>query len=425
VQIRRLKDPLKICLIGATHFCHNPRLLREADSLTNAGHDVRVVTPSFTPELDRKDQRQLERRRWRHQKIDYMSVGLGGSVRSFFIRGRRRLASEVHEILGGRRLAEYSYTTALPELQRQASLEPADWFIAHAHPALPVAANAAKRWSARMGFDCEDLLAEHGTDPADVVRQIEATYLRDCDYISAPSQGIADRLKRDYDIEPPLVLYNVFPLHLAKDILSPAQRPLSPVVRLHWFSQTIGPGRGIEEAIKACGMLGATVELHLRGNPSNGYERVLQVLAAQHEANVRLHPQTDHDDLIRSMDQFDVGLALERGEHTNYALTVTNKIGSYLLAGLAIAATDTPGQREILDQIPSAGFLYPSGNPELLAEGLRRWLDDRNSLIAAQQASWDAARNRFCWDVEQRKWLVLLESTSHNSSSTLRLRTSA
>lgn len=400
---------MKVCLIGVTHVSHNPRLLREADSLADAGHDVRVVSPSFTPELDERDRRQLERRKWRHQKIDYLPLGFSGKARSIVIRGRRRGASELYKRLGGRRLAEYSYATALPELRRQALREPADWFIAHAQPALPIAAAAAKRWCTRLGFDCEDLLSEHEPSSADIVREIEAAYLRDCDYVSAPSQGIADRLQRDYDIEPPIVLYNVFPLQLAKGMVPPQRRPAGLVVRIHWFSQTIGPGRGIEDAIEACGLLDGRFELHLRGNPSEGYEAILRALASQHNVNLRLHSQVDHDDLIKAMDEFDVGLALERGEHTNYSLTVANKIGSYLLAGLAIAATDTQGQREVMEQLPAVGFLYPSGKPKVLAAGLQRWIDDRKALGAAQQASWDAARNRFSWDVEKEKFLRALE----------------
>jgi glycosyltransferase involved in cell wall biosynthesis len=383
-------------------------LLREADTLADAGHEVRVVSPSFTAELDRRDRQQVERRKWRHQKVEYLPVGIGGKARSFFIRGRRRGAAELQERFGNGPWAEYAYTAALPELRRQAELEPADWFIAHAQAALPVAAAAAKRWRARLGFDCEDLLSEHGTDPVDIVRQIEMRYLRHCDYISAPSKGIAHRLQRDYGVTLPLVLYNVFPLHLAAAMLAPVQRPLGPNIRLHWFSQTIGAGRGIEEAIVACGMLGEGVELHLRGKPAEGYEATVRELASQHNVQLELHPQVKHDVLISSMDQFDVGLALERAEHTNYALTVTNKIGSYLLAGLAIAATDTPGQREVLEQTPGAGFLYPSGQAHLLAEGLRLWQQDRVALQAAQQAAWDVARSRFCWDREAGEWLALL-----------------
>ncbi|MFN2494155.1 MAG: glycosyltransferase, partial [Pyrinomonadaceae bacterium] len=338
---------MRICLIGGTHFCHNPRLLREADSLSEAGHDVRVVTPSFTELLDERDKQHLARRKWRHQKIDYLQRGLLGNSRSIFMRGRRRLASELHKKVGGKRLAEYGYITALPEQRRQASLERADWFIAHAHAALPIAAAAARGWQARLGFDCEDLLSERETDPAQIVHLIENSYLSSCDYVSTPSQSIADRLQHDYGIKPPLVLYNVFPLYLAEGMLPPQQRPRSARVKIHWFSQTIGPGRGIEEALEACGMLGRSVELHLRGNLSKGYDVLLLALAAENKVDLKLQSPVDHDDLIRSMDQFDIGLALERVENVGAALTVSNKIGSYLLAGLAIAATDTPGQREM------------------------------------------------------------------------------
>ena len=360
-------------------------------------------------DLDISDGQHLVRRKWRHQKIDYLPSGFSGNVRSVFMRGRRRLAAELHGQFGGQRLAEYSFATALPELRRQASLESADWFIAHAHPALPIAAAAAKRWQARFGFDCEDLLSEHrGAAPADIIRQIESVYLPACNYVSTPSEHIAERLQHDYEIEQPIVLYNVFPLHLAAGMSPPNERAKSLAVKLHWFSQTIGPGRGIEEAIKACGILGEAVELHLRGNLSNAYHKVLLDLAAQHNVNLKLHPQVDHDDLIRSMDRFDVGLALERSENPGAALTVSNKIGSYLLAGLAIAATDTPGQREMLGQIPASGFLYPAGKPELLAQGLQKWIDHRDALRTAQQASWDVARERFCWDVEKEKFLNVL-----------------
>src|SRR5205807_1516078 len=190
----------------------------------------------------------------------------------------------------------------------------------------------AHRWNARLGFDCEDLLSERETDPANIVRLIERTYLSHCDYVSTPSQGIAERLQRDYGIELPVVLYNVFPLHLAEGMLSPLERSPSPAVRLHWFSQTIGPGRGIEESIEACGMLAdEPVELHLRGRVSASFVATLESLASEHRVKIKLHPQIQHDDLIRSLAQFDVGLALEREENVGAALTVSNKIGSYLL----------------------------------------------------------------------------------------------
>lgn len=401
---------MRICLVGATHSCHNPRLLREADTLAEQGHEVRVVAPCFMADLHEKDERHLARRKWRLERVDFRPVGWQGKSRSIYMRGRRRLSHELFQRTGLERLAEYGYTTGLPELTALASREQADWFIAHAHPALPVAAAAAHRWNARLGFDCEDLLAEHVNEPVEIVRLIEKEYLPKCDYVSVPSQCLLNLLSREYSISSPLVLYNVFPLELADGLLAPAKRPANPKLRLHWFSKTIGEGRGIEETIEAISSLGSRVELHLRGQWANGYEAVISALASRCQVTVKSYSLVDHDDLIKTMDQFDVGLALERPENTNYSVAITNKIGSYLLAGLAIAATDTPGQREVLAQIPRAGFLYQAGQPQQLTEGLRRWLDDHDALRAAQQAAWDAARERFCWDIEQKKFLAAIES---------------
>jgi glycosyltransferase involved in cell wall biosynthesis len=108
------------------------------------------------------------------------------------------------------------------------------------------------------------------------------------------------------------------------------------------------------------------------------------------------------------MAEYDVGLALERVQHRNYSLTVTNKVFAYLLAGLAVVATDTPGQREVMSQAPEAGALYATEVVTGLREILETWIRDREKLRRAQQAAWEAARSRFCWDIEQRKFLEVL-----------------
>jgi glycosyltransferase involved in cell wall biosynthesis len=404
--LQKLPSRMRICLIGATHTCHNPRLLREADSFAHAGHDVRVIAPCYMEELAQKDERQIARRGWRYQRVDFRPSGLRGRQRYGFIRGRRRLAQELFRGVKSARVAEYSYTAALPELTALAAREGADWFIAHTQASLPVAAAAAARWRARLGFDCEDLLAESGSDPTNVVRLIEGKYLPLCTYVSTPSRCIADYLVQCYGLSTPLVLYNVFPLSLADGLVPPAQRPASQTLRLHWFSQTIGHGRGLEDAFAAVALLETNVELHLRGLEDTAY---VNSLTSRYnlQDKVFIHAPTDHDDLIRAMEGFDVGLALELSSDGNYSRTVTNKIGSYLLAGLAIAASDTPGQRELMRQVSDTGFLYPSGEPQALAQGLSRWLKDQAALRAAQQAAWDVARREFCWDVEQEKLLPL------------------
>jgi len=399
---------MQICLIGVAHPCHNPRLLREADSLAEMGHEVCVVAPSISPELAERDRRHMAVRRWRLQSVDCCPIGLAGKWRSFVVRGKRRFASEVFQTFGGEYLAETGYTTALSRLKRTASLERADWFIAHTQAALPVAVSAAKKFGARVGFDCEDLLSATDGGGSDVVRLLEKKYLQSCSYVSVPSELIARRLVDDYGIRDPVVLYNCFPTKLAAKLAPPSDRVISNTMRVHWFSQTIGPGRGLEEAIDAIGMLNGPAELHIRGHVLESYRNHIEILANQRTVELFVHPLIDHDLVIESLRDFDIGLALERTSNDGYSLTISNKIFSYLLAGLAVAASDTPGQREAMQGYPEAGFLYPCGSSEALANALQRWLDNRESLLLAQQSAWNAARERFCWDLEQQKFLEQL-----------------
>jgi glycosyltransferase involved in cell wall biosynthesis len=363
--------------------------------------------------LAEKDQALMRRRLWRLEQVDLLPVG-GKKIRSVLIRARRRLAGSVFRRLNLTGLAMHAYTLALPEMQRLAAREGADWFIAHAQPALPVAAYAARQWKANLGFDCEDLLGYAEGENKDLVRAIESENLSKCQYVSVASQAMADRLAQDYPISAPLVLYNVYPLALAEGLVPPNERPPRPVLRLHWFGQTIGFGRGMEDALEALSLLPRDVELHVRGQFQRGYREWLNDLEAKYglAGRVVYHAPTHHDELLASLGEFDVGLALERGENGNYSRTVTNKVFAYLLAGLALAATDTPGQREFLQQVPGAGFLYPSSNPKALAEGLLVWVRQREKLMAARRAAWDAARARFCWDVEKAKFVRVLETAA-------------
>jgi glycosyltransferase involved in cell wall biosynthesis len=369
-----------------------------------------VVALGVLSMLSKVDERLLSRRNWTLERIDLHSDVLTRRLHSVWMRCRRRLASSAFDQLEWTKLAEYSSCASLPELTKLASAEPADWIIAHTQAALPAAAAAAKYRKTRLGFDCEDLLSETGEPSCEAIRAIERRYLPECQYVSVPSNCMAAYVMRTYAIARPAVLYNVFPVSLAEGLMPPRARRTHSPLRLHWFSQTLGIERGLRDILEACARLGERVELHLRGHASEKRKSVILDFADRCGVTklIRFQPLVEHDEVVKSMEQYDVGLALERPDHQNYSRTVTNKVFSYLLAGLAVAATDTPGQREILDQIPAAGFLYPAGNPTVLAEKLGHWIDSPGSLLEAKQAAWDVARSKFCWDVEETKFLQLL-----------------
>ncbi|HWY53243.1 MAG TPA: glycosyltransferase [Terriglobales bacterium] len=411
---------MRICLIGAANLSNNPRLLREADLLSQQ-HEVRVVCQGTSRASAEADARLLARRSWRLQRVDHPRADWMPSeifrshwLQSVLVRGRRRLAEEAFRYIKSAGLAEYSVCASRSELEKLACSERADWFIAHTQPALPAAAAAARKWEARLGFDCEDLLAETGDKFCEANRLIERKYLPQCDSITATSNAMAENLANAYSIPRPVVLYNVFPLSLVEGIVPPAQRRAHSKLRLYWVSQTIGPDRGIQDAFQACAGLTDHIEIHLRGRLSEPHKRELIASAEQWGVAgcINLHPVIHRDELFRSMAEYDVGLALERPQNRNHGLTASNKIFSYLLVGLAVAATDTPGQHEVMEHSPGAGFLYTSGDTKCLRAALECWIGDREQLWQAQQAAWDVARSRFCWDIEQKTFLELLNRSA-------------
>jgi glycosyltransferase involved in cell wall biosynthesis len=112
--------------------------------------------------------------------------------------------------------------------------------------------------------------------------------------------------------------------------------------------------------------------------------------------------------MIRAAAEFDVGLASEQPVSSNRDVCLTNKIFTYLLAGNAIAATATTGQRPIVAGIGKAGFLYSPGDICALANGLRRWSQDREQLQQARWAAWSRGTHPFNWDMEKKKLLDIV-----------------
>jgi glycosyltransferase involved in cell wall biosynthesis len=311
----------------------------------------------------------------------------------------------------------YAYKPGTPEIARQAARERADWYIGHAHGALPAAAIAAARYGARLGFDCEDLLAESECgDPPDIVRRIERVYLPQCDAVFVTSLAMEHRLTSLYGSLPTTVLYNVPSESMATGMVPPNRRTQPGPLRLYWIGQTVGPKRAIEDAVRAAVLLHGDAEIHLRGEVARGYrEQLLESARPAGVANlIHFHGRVAPDAVVRTMDEFDVGLALQLSSDLNANLTTSNKLFGYMLAGLAIAGTDTAGHREVMSAAPGAGFLYSGGNVEALAGRLKGWADRRDMLLAAQMAAWNGARSRFTWDIEKQSYVMALEAPSSN-----------
>jgi len=178
---------------------------------------------------------------------------------------------------------------------------------------------------------------------------------------------------------------------------------------IHWFSQTIGPGRGLEDLFAAAETLPDEFEIHLRGNVG-GYALWLDSVAPKAlRSKVFVHAPVSNDDLPERIAEHDIGFA---GEVTNIRsrdLTATNKIFQYLQSGLAVVASDTAGQQEVAALSSGAMQLFHSGDRQSVAGQLRLLLSDNAALRQAKEKASVAADN-LCWEREKQKFLELVRN---------------
>ncbi len=403
----------KVCFVSSTHVSYNPRLVKEADALAAGGYDVRVVAVNVEKWRARLDEELLKTKRWSLLRIEGNREHAEGRLRWLWT----VLRQKIHGALGS---DENAYSRYCPELFRAAVKEPADLFIAHNLPALPAAVQAAQLHGAKIGFDAEDFHRgefPETTDTAAIRRltaRIEAKYIPRCDYVTAASDGIAEAYARELGIAKPVTILNVFP-KMDRFGRTPeaelARERHGNGLSLYWYSQVIGSDRGLMDALEATSLLRPRVRLHVRGawastELRHQFERELGALNIRDLVHV-MDP-VPPDQLIERAAEHDVGLALETGETANRRIALTNKLFTYMLAGIAVAATDVEGQAGILKDAPGAGFLYPSGSPQILANHLKEWLDDPSALEKVRQHSLFLGETRYCWEIESTKFLEVI-----------------
>jgi hypothetical protein len=156
----------------------------------------------------------------------------------------------------------------------------------------------------------------------------------------------------------------------------------------------------LEEVVAAVAIANIDATLHLRGARGSDFVDLLDRLAQTSGArlSIVLHQPAHPDAMVETCRDHTVGLSTEQPAVTNHDVCVSNKMLTYLAAGMAIVATATKGHQYMVDQAPGAITAYTAGDTRALAGVLRHWDRDRASVAHARRASWQAAASRFHWE---------------------------
>lgn len=396
-----------IGIITGAHLWRNPRVVKEANALHEAGYQVSIRT-IWTQQEALECDRSLIR-----PGISYEGLDLTGwnSLQVRLARLKRRGFIELQKWMGIE--SSHSLNYSLSGLIRQAQTLNADMYLCHQETGLAVGCQLLKMGK-KAAFDLEDwysqdLLPEaRANRPLTLLEKMEKQAIRKGAFAMTTSGAMAAEMGKFYEIQPPAVLRNVFSFQPLPQAKTPNESlPLSLV----WFSQTIGPGRGLEFFVQAVNQLeNIPLSIHLIGNVETSYQSYLSGLVAQpriHE--LRFYPSVHPNNLVETIAQYDIGLALEMKTPENKDLTISNKIFQYLQAGLAVIATDTKGQTEVAESSEGAVQIVTSENTAQLADVIRSLHQSRSKLRECQEKASALAAYRFNWDIEKNVLLGLVK----------------
>jgi glycosyltransferase involved in cell wall biosynthesis len=400
-----------VCIVSPGHVASNPRVVKEADALHGAGYRVTVIAGNETAFVRPFDEEIIARVPWTVVRAGpaSLSARVASRAAKAVARAWRPGATDVAPWL-----AATAYNSQTSGLTTAACAVPAELYIAHYVAALPAAAAAAQLHGAALGYDAEDFHA--GERAHDVgasreialVRTIEGNFLPRCLHRTAASPMIAEAYAELYGVELMPVL-NVFPLTDADDGPAP-RRDADPRRELsaYWFSQTIGPDRGLQPFIHAMARTRARVTLHVRGSDHWGHGKNLVALARSLQIGdrVELLPMESPFRMVEFAGHYDLGLSLEADVSESRRRCLTNKIFTYLLAGRPVLMSDMPAQTALAGDLGQAAALVSLSDPAAIADQLDRWAFSPDGLRAAREAAWQLARTRYNWQVEQRVFLA-------------------
>lgn len=402
-EVGSVTRPRRVTVVAAGSLATCPRAVKAADAFAWAGWDVRVVNAPNAAWAGPYDVALQARHGWRWSPVDVRRAA--APARWLASALRQRVAERwlsLPAALRPHRAVVHAFSRVHSALVEAILREPSDVIYGGTTGALSAIAEASGRSGTPCGIDFEDLHCATGEADADgarhdaLARLVMADVAPRAAFLTGGSAAIAAAITTEFHV-PVTPIHNVFPLAWGRP-----PEPTSGPLKLYWFSQTISPGRGLEDVVSATGRLdhGRGCELHVRGTGVPGYLEQLTAHVARVAPALRfcVHEPSDPDAMADDGRACDAGLATEASTPRNRGLALSNKALTYPLSGLALVLTETAGQAPLADSIGDACVRYSEGSVEALAGGLSVWLQDRAALTRAREASWEAARRRWHWE---------------------------
>jgi hypothetical protein len=389
-----------VCLITPGHIASNPRLVKEAVALSKAGYKVHIIFTQYVPYLIDHDRHILNQNHgWSYDTLNWTGYNLPSKISRLLSKLTHKLSNNINIKINRNYLWQL----------KKAINHKTDLYIAHNLGALPIAIIAAKKNKVKCGFDAEDFhrneVSDNAGDPDVILKTaIEEKYIPQLDYMTASSPQITEQYAALFNREITTVI-NAFPKTDAHEIINNTHHPL----QLFWFSQTIGPNRGLETIMEGINISNIESDVHLLGFSTDEYKnQLVNLLKPSSKCTLHFHKPVYSEDLFNIAKQFDIGFGSETGFCLNNSIALSNKVLTYVQSGLAVIASNTTAQSAFINQYPQIGRIY--NNAEELADILLKYNNDRLMLYQTKQAAFKLGQTDLNWEKESAKFITCINN---------------
>lgn len=400
-----MENKKKIVIISSGQPCGNPRMVKEAIVLSKEGFSVTVIYCPMSPWGDEFDQKVF----FENPKILWIRVGahpIKKRVKYFCTRLRKKVWETVFHYMGDIcNSALKSSVLYSQELGKEAMKHKADLYIGHNLGTILAVIKAAKKYNSKSSFDFEDFHRGEELEESfhwQRTKLIEDKFVSQLNSAITASPLISKAYQKCYQELSFQTILNVFPYRDTKVFVNSKTERL----KLFWFSQTIGKGRGLESIIKASARVIPQPSITLLGNCSKDVKKELISLAIEEGFNLKLisfksvMPEVS---LINEAKRHHLGICSEDPITLNRDLCLTNKIFTYMLGKNALLLSNTKAQHLFLAKNKDIGVLFNLKEITELRKLIQNYQDNRELLDHHRTESFQKAKDYYNWESESAK----------------------